>query len=186
MYTGEQTYLSKYETDRFHLNLSGANGSEDYTYNNYFVGRNAFEGMGSKQIMMKDGGFKVRTELLSDKIGKTDDWLSTLNFSTTIPDNVNPLSVLPFKLPIKLFFDLGTYAESWKSNSTTQKFLYDAGLQLSMFKNTVNIYFPVLYSKPFTDYFKSTIGEKRFLKNIAFSIDIQNFSLRTIVPQINF
>jgi hypothetical protein len=186
MYTSAQTYLSRYETDRYHLNLSGANGSEDYTYNNYFVGRNAFEGMGSKQIMMKDGGFKVRTELLSDKIGKTDDWLSTLNFTTTIPDNVNPLSVLPFKLPIKLFFDLGTYAEAWKSNSTTQKFLYDAGLQLSMLKNTVNIYFPVLYSKPFTDYFKSTIGEKRFLKNIAFSIDIQNFSLRTIVPQINF
>ncbi len=186
MYTGAQTYLSKYETDRYHLNLSGANGNEDYTYNNYFVGRNAFEGMGSKQIMIKDGGFKVRTELLSDKIGKTDDWLSTLNFTTTIPDNVNPLSVLPFKLPIKLFFDLGTYAEAWNSNSTTQKFLYDAGLQLSMLKNTVNIYFPILYSKPYTDYYKSTIGEKRFIKNITFSIDIQNISLHTFIPQISF
>lgn len=186
LYTGAQTYLSKYETDRYHLNLSAVNGYEDYTYNNYFVSRNAFEGTGSKQIMIKDGGFKVRTELLSDKIGKTDNWLSALNFSTTIPDNVNPLSVLPFKLPIKIFFDLGTYAEAWKLNSTTQKFLYDAGLQLSLLKNTVNIYFPVLYSKPYTDYFKSTIGEKRFIKNIAFSIDIQNISLKTFVPQISF
>ena len=29
----------------------------------------------SQQIMMRDGGFKIRTDLLADKIGKTDDWL---------------------------------------------------------------------------------------------------------------
>jgi hypothetical protein len=186
IYTGAQNYLTKYETDRYHLNLSGANGYEDFTYSNYFTGRNAFEGFSNKQIMIKDGGFKVRTELLSEKIGKTDDWLSTFNLTTTIPDQMNPLSLLPFNIPIRLFFDFGTYAEAWKTNPQTGKFLYDAGFQLSLMKNLVNIYFPVAYSKPFGDYFKSTLGEKSFIKNIAFSIDIQNLSLHSIVPQINF
>ena len=184
IYTGAKTYKTAYETDRYHLNMSGANGYEDYTYNNYFAGRNEFEGLSSQQLMIKDGAFKVRSELLSSKIGKTDDWLTAVNFTTTIPDRINPLTVLPIKLPLKIFLDIGTYADAWKTNPSTEKFLYDAGLQLSLLKNTVNIYFPILYSKSFSDYFKSTITEKRFLKTISFSIDIQNISLKTFIPQI--
>jgi len=57
---------------------------------------------------------------------------------------------------------------------------------LSLFKNVLNIYFPLLYSKEYKDYFKSTITEKRFVKNIAFSIDLQNINLKRWVPQIPF
>jgi hypothetical protein len=136
--------------------------------------------------MIRDGAFKVRTDLLSSKIGKTDDWLAAMNFTTTIPPKVNPLSVLPFKLPLRLFADVGTYAEAWKKDAGTSKFLYDAGIQLSFLKNTVNVYMPILYSKVYSDYFKSTIPDKRFLKNISFSIDIQNISLKRLIPQIPF
>jgi hypothetical protein len=96
------------------------------------------------------------------------------------------LAVLPFKLPIKFFFDIGTYADAWKKNAATGRFIYDAGLQLSLFKNVVNIYVPILYSKVYKDYIKSTIPEKRFLKNIAFSIDLQNINIKKLVPQIPF
>ena len=185
-YLGDKTFIKQFETDRYHLNMTGPKGYEDYTYSNYFVGRNEFDKFPNQQIMIRDGGFKVRTDFLSNKIGKTDDWLAALNFTSTIPNAINPLSVLPFKLPIKVFFDIGTYAEAWKKNATTGRFIYDAGLQLSLFKNVVNIYVPILYSKVYTDYFKSTITEKRFLKNIAFSIDLQNISLKKIVPQIPF
>lgn len=185
-YLGDKTFVRQFETDRYHLNMTGPKGDEDYTYSNYFVGRNEFEGFSTQQIMIRDGGFKVRTDLLSDKIGKTDDWLAAANFTTSIPDAINPLSILPFKLPIKVFFDIGTYADAWKKNSATGRFIYDAGLQLSLFNNVVNIYVPILYSKVYKDYFKSTIPEKRFLKNIAFSIDLQNINLKKIVPQIPF
>ena len=136
--------------------------------------------------MIRDGGFKVRTDLLSDKIGKTDDWLAAANFTTTIPNAINPLSVLPIKLPIKAFVDIGTYAGAWKKNAPTGRFIYDAGLQLSLFRNIVNIYFPILYSKVYRDYIKSTIYEKKFLKTISFSIDLQNINLKKWVPQIPF
>ena len=136
--------------------------------------------------MMRDGGFKVRTDYLSSKIGKTDDWLSAMNFTSTIPKQINPLELLPVKIPLKVFLDIGTYAEAWKKDAGTGRFLYDAGLQLSLFNNIVNIYVPLLYSKVYTDYFKSTITEKRFIKNIVFSIDLQNVSLKKLFPQSPF
>lgn len=185
-YTGNKTFLTQFQTDRYHLNMTGPKGYEDYDYSNYFYGRNEFEGVASQQIMIRDGGFKVRTDLLSNKIGKTDDWLTAMNFTTTIPKKVNPLELLPVKIPVKLFADIATYSDSWKTNSGTPRILYDAGLQLSVLKNTINVYVPLIYSKVYDDYFKSTITEKRFLKSISFSIDVQNLSLKKIFPQASF
>ena len=186
IYLGEKTFYKQFTTDRYHLNLTGANGYEDYTYSNYFVGRNEFEGWQSQQIMVRDGGFKVRSDLLASKIGKTDDWLAALNLNSSIPRSINPLAILPFKIPLKAFVDIGTYAEAWDKNATTGKFVYDAGLQLSLFKDILNVYVPLFYSKVYSDYYKSTITEKRFWKNISFSIDIQKFNLRKVVSQSPF
>ena len=137
--------------------------------------------------MVRDGAFKVRTDLLADKVAKTDDWLIAANFSTTIPSAINPLSMLPFKIPLKIFADIGTYAESWKQNAETDRFLFDAGLQISLLKETINIYVPLLYSSVYRDYLQSTIVKKeRLWKKISFSIDISNFSFRKIDRNFDF
>lgn len=184
LYTGRETILKQFETDRFHLNLTGANGQEDYTYSNYFIGRNKFEGFASQQIMMRDGGFKVRTDLLSSKVGKTDNWLMALNLSADVPKKINPLQLLPVRIPLKVFADIGTYAQAWDRNANLNRFLFDAGLQFSLFKETVNIYVPLVYSKVYRDYFKSTLGKNRFWKIISFSLDVQNLGWRTIEPNL--
>lgn len=183
-YTTDKTFIKQYETDRYHLNMSGAKGYEDYTYSDYFIGRNEFEGWHSQQIMQRDGFFKVRTDLLSNKIGKTDDWLVALNFSGNIPDAINPLNVLPLKIPLKFFVDIGTYSEAWKENPATGRFLYDAGFQIPLMQGLVNVYVPILYSKVYSNYFKSTLGNKAFLKTISFSIDIQKLQLNNIERNI--
>jgi hypothetical protein len=180
IYTTDKTFIQQYETDRYHLNMSGAKGYEDYTYSGYFIGRNEFEGYRSQQIMERDGFFKVRTDLLSNKIGKTDDWLMALNFSGDIPESVNIFNVLPIKIPLKFFVDIGTYADAWKDNPATGRFLYDAGLQLPIANGLVNIYVPLLYSKVYSNYFKSTLGEKRFWKTLSFSIDIQKLQIHKL------
>ena len=185
-YLGDRTFLRQFETDAYHLNMTGPKGYEDYSYSNYFVGRNEYQLWTSQQIMIRDGAFKVRTDLLSSKVGKTDDWLAAINLTSTIPKQINPLSILPFKLPIKAFLDIGTYAEAWKKNAETGRFIYDAGLQLSLFKNIVNVYFPLLYSKVYSNYLKSTVQDRQFVKNIVFSIDLQNINLRRYIPQIPF
>ena len=160
-YTGSRTITKQFATDRYHLNMTGANGYEDYTYSDYFAGRNEFEGFLSQQIMVRDGGFKVRTDLLADKVAKTDDWLIAANFSTTIPDGINPLSLLPVKIPLKFFFDIGTYAESWKQKSTTDRFLFDMGMHIPIMKETVNIYIPLLYSSVYREYKQATRYKKK-------------------------
>lgn len=185
-YTSDNSFSSRFATDRYQLTLSGAKGYEDFTYENYFYGRNEFEGFANQQIRIKDGGFKVRTDLLSNKIGKTDNWLAAVNLNSTVPKNINPLAILPFKIPLKVFADIGTYAEAWDENSGNSKILYDAGFQLSFLHNSVNIYFPLIYSKVYSDYFKSTLTEKRFVKNISFSIDLNTGYFKKQFPQLNF
>ena len=183
-YLGESNISKQIATDPYQLNMTGPKGYEDYTYSNYFVGRNEFDGFASQQIMQRDGFFKVRTDLLNSKVGKTDNWLAAANFTSDFPKAFNPLSVLPIKIPLKIFIDIGTNAEAWKKNSEQQKIIYDAGLQLSLFKNVLNIYAPILYSKVYKDYIKSTVPG--FAKNISFSIDIQNISLKKLFPQFAF
>jgi hypothetical protein len=186
-YLGSKTYTKQFATERYHLNMTGPNGSEDYTYSDYFIGRNKFDGLPSQQIMMRDGGFKIRTDLYASKVGKTDDWLAAVNLATTIPSGINPLSILPVKIPLKIFADIGTYSQTWDKDAGLDRFIFDAGLQLSLFANTVNIYVPVIYSSIYKDYIQSVLEKKgRFWKTISFSIDISNINLRKINRELDF
>jgi hypothetical protein len=185
-YLGSNNYLDRFETDAYHLNMSGPKGYEDYTYENYFIGRGAFDGFAAQQIMNRDGFFKVRTDLLSEKVGKTDNWLASLNLVTPLPRSVNPLSLLPVRIPLRLFLDVGTCAENWRKEAATGRFLYDAGIQISLFKDVLNIYMPLLYSRVYRDYFKSTITGQRFLKNISFSIDIRRLHPNRLPPPFSY
>jgi hypothetical protein len=183
-YLGQRTVRKEAATAIYHLNMSGPVGDEDYTYGNYFIGRNEFEGLPSQQIMQRDGFFKVKTDLLSNKAGKTDNWLLAVNLTTDVPDRLNPLRVLPFKLPLKIFLDAGTYAEAWQKEALTGKLLYDAGLQVSLLRGIVNVYVPLFYSEVYRSYINSIIVDKKFLRKISFSIDIQNITAKKLFPQL--
>ena len=186
IYLNGKTIEKEFHNDRYFLNMTGANGFEDYTYSDYFVGRNKFEGLASQQIMTRDGGFKVRTELLANKVGKTDNWLSALNFNSTVPDKINPLSVLPIKIPLHVFMDIGTYAEAWDKNSDNDHFLYDIGFHIPLLDGVVNVYIPIVYNKVYSDYYKSTYSKNRFLKAISFSIDLYNKDIKKLNQEIQF
>jgi hypothetical protein len=186
-YTSGKTISKQFATDRYHLNMTGPNGYEDYTYSDYFIGRNRFEGLPSQQIMIRDGAFKTRTDLLAAKVGKTDDWLVAANLSSTIPSAINPLSILPLPIHLKIFVDIGTYAEAWKQNSTEDRFLYNAGIQIPIRAETINIYIPVLYSSVYRAYYHTTIPKKgRLWKLISFTIDISNLSLKKLESNLTF
>jgi Peptidase family M1 domain len=176
----------RYRDERYFLNMSGPNGYEDYTYSYYYLGRNRFDGIASQQIAIRDGGFKIRTELLADKIGKTDNWLAAVNLKSSLVSNFHLPSGKSFSLPLYLFCDVGTYAEAWDKNANTGRFLYDAGVQLSVLKGSINIYVPVLYSKVYADYFTSYLPAPRFLQTISFSIDLDSRNLKNIQSEIEF
>jgi hypothetical protein len=183
-YLKPRTIITSFNNERYFLNLSGPKGNEDYTYSDYFIGRNEFEGWKSQQVMERDGFFKVNTDLLGNKVGKTDDWLMSLNLSSDLPMKINPLSILPFKIPLKVFADVGTYAEAWNNNASSGRFLYDAGIQIPLFQSLIDIYVPIFYSPVYRNYYKSTITEKRFLKTIAFTININKLQLQNVLKGI--
>ena len=59
---------------------------------------------------------------------------------------------------------MGTYAEAWKTNSLTSRFLYVGGVQISLFKNILNIYMPIIYSSDFRDQLKTIPAAKYILE----------------------
>jgi len=159
--------------------LTGVSGSEDYTYSNYFYGRNEFNGFASQQIMDRDGGLKIRVPIFPWLEGRSDNWVSSLDLTTTLPS-----SIVPSWLPLKAFWDIGTYAGGWQNNALTSRFLYVGGLQLSLFHNMLNFYAPLFYSSDFSSQLKTVPDQNTFWKKLSFSIDIQNFDLRKFVGNI--
>lgn len=182
-YLKNKTNSTHFETERFHFNMTGPNGYEDYAYQDYFVGRNNFDDFYSRQIMERDGYFKVRTDLLSSKVGRDDNWLFAVNLSTTIPDKINVLKLLPVKIPLRLFADLGTNGLLVKNKLKSEQFLYNAGLELRLLNETLVFYFPLLYSKPFKEYIQSTIPENKFWKTMSFSIQIRQYNWDKIISK---
>lgn len=163
------------DLSRYEPKLLGTTGDEDYTYDQYFVGRSSSyaientsvpnSGLDAQQIMIRDGGLKLRIDAYDYLQGRSANWVSALNFSSTLP-----AKLFPIPIPIRVFFDVGTYAEAWKTNAQTSRFLYTGGIQLSLFRNLLNIYAPLIYSSDFRDIIKT----EGFGKRITFSIDIQN------------
>jgi hypothetical protein len=170
---------------RYEPKLLGVNGDEDYLYEDYFVGRSASYaientsvpngGLPAQQIMNRDGGLKLRIDDYDYVQGKSSNWVSSLNFNTTLPANL-----FPFRLPVRIFFDFGTYAEAWQNNPQTSRFLYTGGIQLSLFKNLLNIYAPLIYSSDFSD----ALGTTSFGRRITFSIDIQHINYKKLIRKI--
>jgi hypothetical protein len=172
-YIGAKTLTKEIGTRIYHPKLTAVRGYEDYTYSNYFLGRNEASGLAGQQVMMRDGGLKLRTDLFQGLQGRSDNWIASMNLSTSLPNGM-----LPFNFPLKLFLDIGTYADAWKKDAYTSRFLYVGGLQLSLFKNLLNIYAPLMYSKEFRESLKTVPEENAFGKKISFSIDIHRFNLR--------
>ncbi|AEW00986.1 hypothetical protein Niako_4730 [Niastella koreensis GR20-10] len=171
-YIGEKTAAKQFSTYSYQPKLTAVRGNEDYTYSNYFIGRNENTGLASQQIMMRDGGLHLRTDLFQGLQGRSDNWVASMNLATTLPKGL-----LPLHLPVKIFMDAGTYADAWKKDAPTSRFLYVAGLQVTVLKDLLNIYAPILYSKEFKDNLKTVPEENTFFKKVSFSIDIHRFNI---------
>jgi len=165
-YIGAHTISKEFATARYQPKLTAVRGEEDFTYSNYFLARNNYQSM-SGQIMMRDGGLKLKTDLFQDLQGRSDNWLASVNLSTSLP------KLTPVALPLRVFADVGTYAEAWDRENPNARFLYVAGLQLSLFGELLHIYAPLMYSKQFRERLASVPEENTFLKRISFSLDIQ-------------
>jgi hypothetical protein len=183
-------YIGGINTDSYQYQpkLVAGNGTDDYTYSDYFLGRTASysnpdrpipnQGIATQQLLTQNtGGLKFRFDLNPTLQGQSENWVAALNFVSTLP-----YFLVPIKNPFRVFFDIGSYSEAWGINPPTDRFLYTGGFQLSLFKNVLNIYAPIVYSSDFNSVLKSDPQQNTFLKRISFSIDVQNIQLKKFVP----
>jgi len=172
---------NNFSTFRYRPKLLAATGEEDYTYSNYFFGRSASYandgsvykngGFAAQQIMIRDGGLKLRLDQYEFLQGRSQDWVSAINLTTTLPGGI-----FPFAVPLKLFLDVGTFSEAWKAGAETSTFLYVGGLQLSILKNAIAIYAPLVYSADFKTYLKALPEQNTFGKRLTFSINLHQLN----------
>lgn len=185
-YLGQKNYY----TYIYQPKLLGGTGYDDYTYAHYFIGRSASsanadfpvanKGLGARQIMVDNtGGLKLRMDKYPFLQGQSDDWVAAVNLRSSLPSKL-----FPIKLPLYVFLDIGTYAEAWNKDHSTGRFLYTAGLQVSLFKDLLTISAPLLLSKEFRNTLKTDPEENKFFKKITFSISFKNLTPRMIHPQI--
>ena len=116
---------------------SSATGSDDYMYDNVFLGRSEVNNKNflSHQSAESEGNMKVWTPL-----GRSGTWIGALNIKAPLPG----------KFPLKLFADFTVLP----TNVTLdQSMLYDAGVYIPLVKGFVEVYFPLLMSKDIRDVF---------------------------------
>ena len=137
----------------YRFRMSGQTGSQDYLYDNIFLGRSETTQVLSQQFTETDGGFKSLSFA-----GQSAQWLAALNIKSSLGN---------MKLPINLYADIGTCAKDGISQSNL---LYDAGVCISLRKNMFEIYFPVLISQDFKNY--NTIYGLKYPETIRFTLNL--------------
>lgn len=154
-----------YENERYYLN-SVFTGTNDYLYDDTYIGRTEREDFGARQVSIREGGLKIPTPLYASPLGRSDNWLAALNFKTDLPFG---------NLPIRLFFDVAGFSDAARQNPSGNKFLFDGGVELYL-GEIVEVYFPFIASKDFQDYRKTISGKTGFFDGFAFSINLQQIN----------
>ena len=183
-YMKERTDEVRIANSRYHFSMHGPNGNSDYTYSAPFMDRNQSVHLAGRQIMERDAFFKYRSDFSSVRPGLNnqgldffDNWMAALNFEFDIPDKINPLSVLPIKVPLKVFADVGTSASPWTPEAEHEKFLYSIGLHVPVLK-IIQVYIPLIDSKAFDEPNRTNDpnradGPTWWQKKLTFALDLQ-------------
>lgn len=157
-------FISKnlFSNGAYRFRMSGFNGYHDYLYDYNYIGRNESSGIGFAQFVENDGAFKVWTPL-----GQSSKWLVAVNIK----------SPKVGKLPFKLFFDIGT--SEFNESLYNDKFLYDFGLNISLWKNICDIYIPFTYSNDIKKALE--LNNKSFFDTIRFTLNLHNINPKNII-----
>lgn len=156
LFAGTFAYKADNFYEDYRFRMSGYSGSQDYLYDYNYIGRNEINGLPFAQFVEGDGAFKTFTYL-----GQSSKWLLALNLkSPTVK-----------KIPLRLFVDIG--ASEFNEGMLKQRVLYDAGINICLWKNIFEVYIPVLYSSDIKTNLKA-IGKDNFFDTIRFTLNLHS------------
>lgn len=137
-------------------------GNRDFVYDDLYLGRNELDGILTNQIAIRYGGFKLPVS-----VGFADKAIFALNLKTTLPKQI--------PLPIRFYADFGIalgsndLAYPWNG-----ELLFDTGLAFTPLPNRLEIYFPLLQSKRFTD--ALDVNGRNYWKTITFQLNLNKLN----------
>jgi hypothetical protein len=162
------TFIAGSDAERgyYAFRASGYNGWQDYLFESNYAARNERGGFGFTQFTEKDGALKVWTPL-----GQTSQWMTSMNVK----------SPKIFKIPVKVFADV-VLCDGRSLNN--DQFLWDAGLNLVLWDNIVEVYIPLLYNKDI----KQTLDLNNidFYHSIRFTFNIHKLVAKNILQNFFF
>jgi hypothetical protein len=146
------TFIDDTQSGPYRYRLTGIKGNQDYLFNDLFIGRSETQGLWNQQFSESDGAIKVPSYL-----GQSNSWLCAVNIkSPTI-----------YKIPVFIFADAGTCDGRSLLND---KFIFDVGLGVRIFKDVFEIYVPFAYNKDIQN--EMLTNNRKFYENIRFTLNL--------------
>ncbi len=163
LFAGAFLYKNQNLKDDYRFRMSGFSGYQDYLFDYNFIGRNEINGIPTAQFTENDGAFKIWTPL-----GQTSKWLVAVNLK----------SPKVGKLPLKMYADIGT--SEFNESLYKDKFLYNVGVDICLWKNIFEIYVPFAYSNDIKTAF-ITNNKNSFFDTIRFTLNLHNINPRNFI-----
>ncbi len=148
--------------------LGGTTGfsvfQQDYMLDEIMFGRNNATGFLGQQIFVKDAGFKTLSNIVA-----AQTWMVSANFMARLAQK-NAFSVQPY-------LDVALYP----ANKKTQ-LAYSAGIAAVVVPNVLEIYFPVVESKPIQE---SVAYQTRpnYFQRVTFLLNLKSVTPQQLVAQ---
>ncbi|MFM2190955.1 MAG: hypothetical protein RL491_1341, partial [Bacteroidota bacterium] len=161
-------FLYNETTRNYNFKMSSWRGADDYLFDGIYLGRNEVEGLWSRQMLVRDGGFITPMSL-----GQSGKWLAAVHISS---DNPTPI-------PIRPFFNIGTYEGINRVfPDIKNQFMYEGGLTFSLVKGIVEVHFPLFNSADIQR--TLDVNNVKFAEKIRFVLDLSKLSFDQLRTRI--
>ncbi|MGZ3920788.1 MAG: M1 family metallopeptidase [Bacteroidia bacterium] len=162
-------FLAGSENDKslYSFKMGGYSGSNDYLFNYNYIARNEWQGLGANQFTEVDGAMKVPTVGL----GNTTQWMASVNIK----------SPRIFILPVRVFFDAGV---SDGRSMLKDKVLWCGGLNVSVWKDVVDVYFPLAYNQDITNVL--SLNNMNFWQRVRFTLNLHKLAPKDLLKNSLF
>lgn len=158
------SFLTGSDQDKglYSFKMDGYSGSDDYLFDYYYMARNEYEGLGANQFTEVDAALKVPVPGL----GNSTEWMASVNLK----------SPRIFILPVRVFFDAGT-TDARSLNK--EKILWNTGLNITLWKDIIDIYFPLAYSKDISNGLE--LNNIDFWQRIRFTLNLHKLAPKDLI-----
>lgn len=158
------SFITGSESDKglYSFKIDGYRGSYDYLFAYHYMARNVNEGVGANQFTETDGALKIPAKGL----GSSTQWMTAINLK----------SPRIFILPVRLFFDA---AVSESKNRINDKYFWSTGLNVTIFKDILDIYIPFAYSNDIKNVLE--LNNVGFWERVRFTLNLHKLAPKDLI-----